>query len=153
MTAIAQMVNVLQAMILTDGDKMVLTPTYYVFDMYKPWQDATVLPIDIDTPTYTKGEYSLPAVSGSAVKGKDGRIHVGLSNADPEKTNTVTIKLDGVHAKTVGGRILTAPAINAHNTFDDPDAVKPASFSGARVKGGNLVVSLPAKSVVVLDLR
>ena len=153
MTAIAQMVNVLQAMILTDGDKMVLTPTYYVFDMYKPWQDATVLPIDIDTPTYTKGEYSLPAVSGSAVKGKDGRIHVGLSNADPEKTNTVTIKLDGVHAKTVGGRILTAPAINAHNTFDDPDAVKPASFSGARVKGGNLVASLPAKSVVVLDLR
>ncbi|MDI1295657.1 MAG: alpha-L-arabinofuranosidase C-terminal domain-containing protein, partial [bacterium] len=77
MTAIAQMVNVLQAMILTDGKKMVLTPTYHVFEMYKPWQDATVLPIDITTPWYNKDKWSMPAVSGSAVRGKDGKVHVG----------------------------------------------------------------------------
>jgi len=153
MTAIAQMVNVLQAMILTDGDKMVLTPTYHVFEMYKPWQDATVLPIDIDTPTYAKGKYTLPAVSGSAVKAKDGKIHIGLSNADPNQSNTVTIALDGVSAKRVSGRVLTAAKIDAHNTFDAPQAVRPASFHGASIKGGKLIVTLPAKSVVVLDLQ
>ncbi|WOF45510.1 alpha-N-arabinofuranosidase [Sphingopyxis indica] len=153
MTAIAQMVNVLQAMILTDGDKMVLTPTYHVFEMYKPWQDATVLPIDIDTPTYTKGQYSLPAVSGSAVKGRDGKVHIGLSNADPTEPNSVTIALDGVAARQVSGRILTAATIDAHNSFDAPQAVRPAPFSGASIKGGKLVVTLPAKSVVVLELQ
>lgn len=153
MTAIAQMVNVLQAMIFTEGSKMVLTPTYHVFEMYKPWQDATVLPLDIDTPWYAKGKYTLPAISGSAVKGKDGKVHVGLSNADPEQTNTVTIALDGMNAASVTGRILTAPAINSHNTFDAPEVVKPAAFSGAQVQGGKLVVTLPAKSVVVLELQ
>ncbi|MBO9722926.1 MAG: alpha-N-arabinofuranosidase [Novosphingobium sp.] len=153
MTAIAQMVNVLQAMIFTEGNKMVLTPTYHVFEMYKPWQDATVLPIDIKTPWYNKGQYTMPAVSGSAVKAKDGKIHVGLSNLDPNQSNTVTIKLDGVSASAVTGRILTAPAINSHNTFDAPNAVKPEAFSGATVQGGNLVVTLPAKSVVVLELQ
>ncbi|QVM83472.1 alpha-N-arabinofuranosidase [Novosphingobium decolorationis] len=153
MTAIAQMVNVLQAMIFTKDDQMVLTPTYHVFEMYKPWQDATVLPIDIQTPTYKVGDYTLPAVSGSAVKGKDGKIHVGLSNADAKEANTVTIALDGVKAGKVSGRILTAGAINAHNTFENPEVVKPAAFNGARVKGGTLTVTLPAKSVVVLELQ
>jgi alpha-N-arabinofuranosidase len=153
MTAIAQMVNVLQAMIFTDGNRMVLTPTYHVFEMYKPWQDATVLPIDIETPLYRKDEFSLPAVSGSAVRGKDGRVHVGLANLDPGETNTVTIALDGVGASAVSGRVLTAPAINSHNTFENPKAVEPAAFTGARIQGGKLVVTLPAKSVVVLELR
>lgn len=152
MTAIAQMVNVLQAMIFTEGNKMVLTPTYHVFEMYKPWQDATVLPITLKTPNYTQGEFTIPAVSGSAVKGKDGKIHVGLTNADPNQANTVTIKLAGVKSGAVKGRILTATAINSHNTFDAPSVVKPVSFSGAKVQGGNLVVKLPAKSVVVLEL-
>ncbi|WP_288804413.1 alpha-L-arabinofuranosidase C-terminal domain-containing protein [uncultured Novosphingobium sp.] len=153
MTAIAQMVNVLQAMILTDGNKMVLTPTYWVFDMYKPWQDATVLPIEIKSPWYSKDQFTMPAVSGSAVKAKDGKIHVGLSNLDPNQPNTVTIKLDGATAGAVTGKILTAPAINSHNTFDAPGVVKPEAFSGAVVQGGNLVVTLPAKSVVVLELQ
>jgi alpha-N-arabinofuranosidase len=153
MTAIAQMVNVLQAMILTDGKKMVLTPTYHVFEMYKPWQDATVLPIDIQSPWYAKDQFTMPAVSGSAVKGKDGKIHVGLSNLDPNQSNTVTVKLDGLNAATVTGRILTAGAINAHNTFDAPETVKPVAFTGAQVSGGTLTVALPPKSVVVLDLQ
>lgn len=153
MSAIAQMVNVLQAMILTDGAKMVRTPTYWVYDMYQPWQDATVLPIAIDTPSYTQGKFTIPAISGSAVKGKDGLVHIALSNVDPDEANTVTIALDGVTARSVSGTILTAPAITAHNTFDDPDAVKPAAFTGARIAGGKLVVTLPAKSIVVLTLK
>jgi alpha-N-arabinofuranosidase len=153
MTAIAQMVNVLQAMILTDGKKMVLTPTYHVFEMYKPWQDATVLPIDIQSPWYAKDQYTMPAVSGSAVKGKDGKVHVGLSNLDPNQTNTVTVKLDGLSASGVTGRILTASAINSHNTFDAPETVKPVAFTGAQVSGGTLTVALPPKSVVVLELQ
>lgn len=153
MSAIAQMVNVLQAMIFTDGSRMVRTPTYWVYDMYKPWQDATVLPIKIDTPWYAKGQYTLPAVSGSAVKATDGTVHVALSNVDPEQPNTVTIALDGLNAASVTGTILTAPAINSHNTFDNPDVVKPASFTNARIDGGKLVVTLPAKSLVVLKLQ
>jgi alpha-N-arabinofuranosidase len=150
---IAQMVNVLQAMILTDGGKMVLTPTYHVFEMYKPWQNATVLPIDIKTPWYHKDQFTMPAVSGSAVKGKDGKVHVGLSNLDPNQTNMVTVKMDGLNPASVSGRVLTAPAINAHNTFTDPQAVKPAAFTGAQVAGGVLTVALPPKSVVVLELQ
>jgi alpha-N-arabinofuranosidase len=153
MSAIAQMVNVLQAMILTDGKKMVLTPTYHVFEMYKPWHDATVLPISIDTPWYNKDQFVMPAVSGSAVRGKDGKVHVGLSNLDPTQPNSVTVKLDGLNAASVTGRILTAGAMNAHNTFDAPETVKPAAFTGAQVNGGTLTVTLPPKSVVVLDLQ
>jgi alpha-N-arabinofuranosidase len=153
MTAIAQMVNVLQAMILTDGGKMVLTPTYHVFEMYKPWQDATVLPITLDTPWYIKDQFTMPAVSGSAVRGKDGRVHVGLSNLDPNQPNSVTVKLDGLTAASVSGRILTAPVMNAHNTFDAPETIRPAAFSGAQVRDGTLTVTLPPKSVVVLDLQ
>jgi alpha-N-arabinofuranosidase len=153
MSAIAQMVNVLQAMVLTDGARMVRTPTYWVYDMYKPWQDATVLPITLDTPSYTKGKFTIPAISGSAVKAKDGRIHIALSNVDPDEANTVTVALDGTHAASVSGTILTAPAITSHNTFDDPDAVKPAAFTGARIAGGKLVVAMPAKSIVVLTLQ
>ncbi|MGF7147488.1 alpha-N-arabinofuranosidase [Sphingomonas zeicaulis] len=153
MTAIAQMVNVLQAMILTDGRKMVLTPTYHVFEMYKPYQDATVLPIEIDSPWYAKDAWNMPAVSGSAVRAKDGKVHVGLSNLDPNKPHTITVKLQGLSAAGVSGRVLTANAMNALNSFDAPDTVKPVPFSGARIDGGVLSVTLPAKSVVMLDLQ
>jgi len=152
MSAIAQMVNVLQAMILTDGARMIRTPTYWVYDLYKPWQDATVLPLAIEAPWYARDRFTMPAVGGSAVRDKDGRVHIALSNLDPGQANTVTVALDGVTAGAVSGQILTAPAINAHNTFDAPDAVHPAAFDGARVIDGKLVVTVPAKSLVVLTL-
>jgi alpha-N-arabinofuranosidase len=147
------MVNVLQAMILTEGKKMVLTPTYHVFEMYKPYMDATVLPIDIQSPWYAKDKWNMPAVSGSAVRAKDGKVHVGLSNLDPNKANTVTIKLDGLTAAGVTGRILTAPAMNALNSFEAPETVKPVAFTGTRIDKDVLTVALPPKSVVMLDLQ
>ena len=153
LSAIAQMVNVLQAMILTDGAKMVLTPTYHVFAMYRPYMDATVLPAKITSPTYANGRWSMPAVSGSAVRDKAGRVHVGLANADPNHNVTVTVTLDGVNAAGVGGQVLTAATMQARNGFDTPEVVKPAPFTGARLAGNTLTATLPAKSVVMLDLQ
>ncbi|RVU05891.1 alpha-N-arabinofuranosidase [Novosphingobium umbonatum] len=152
MTAIAQMVNVLQTMILTDGAKMVLTPTYHVFSLYKPWQDATVLPIEVKAPDYKRGAWTMPAISASAVKGKDGHIHVALANLDPNRAMPVSIALGGVKAGKVAGQILTAPAMNTMNTFAAPQTLVPVPFKGASIKGATLSVTMPAKSVVVLDL-
>ena len=152
-SAIAQMVNVLQAMILTDGAKMVLTPTYHVFAMYRAWMDATVLPIDLTAPTYRNGAFVMPAVSASAVRDKAGQVHVALANADPNRAITLSMGLKGVTATTATGRVLTAPTMTALNTFAAPAGVAPAPFAGARIERGTLVVTLPAKSVVVLDLR
>jgi len=153
LTAIAQMVNVLQAMILTDGDKMILTPTYWVYDLYRPFQGATALPVEVSSPAYTLGKASVPAVTASAGRDAAGIIHLALVNLDPNKPATVTVKLSGVTGKAVEGRILTAPAMASHNTFAAPEVVKPTAFKGATLKGDTLTVVLPSKAVAVLDLR
>jgi alpha-N-arabinofuranosidase len=153
MANIAQMVNVLQAMILTNEDKMVLTPTYYVFEMYKPFKDATHLPLEIAAPTYRYGEYHVPAVHASAARGKDGKVYVALANLDPNNAAKLTVKITGAQARGVTGQILTAAAMNAINTFDKPNVVKPQAFNGAKVKADQLSVDLPSKSVVVLALQ
>jgi alpha-N-arabinofuranosidase len=153
MANIAQMVNVLQAMILTEDEKMVLTPTYHVFEMYTPWQDATHLPFELKTPQYRHGETSVPAVHGSAVRAKDGQVYVALSNLDPDRAATVSASVTGLQVSTVSGRVLTGAAITAHNTFEQPEQVRPVAFDGATVSGGTLSVELPAKSVVMLRLE
>jgi alpha-N-arabinofuranosidase len=150
---IAQMVNVLQAMLLTDGTRLVKTPTYWVFDLYKDYQDATVLPVEVRSRWYAKNEWVMKAVSASAVRGADGRVHVGLTNVDPNQPATVTVTMDGVSGAGVTGRIITAAAMDAHNTFDAPDTVRPAAFTGASLSGKTLSVTLPAKSVVMLDVQ
>lgn len=153
MANIAQMVNVLQAMILTSDEKMVLTPTYYAFEMYKPFKDATHLPLDISTPRYQYGGYDVPTVHASAARGKDGKVYVALTNLDPKNDVKLSLQVVGTQARSVTGQILTAGAINAVNTFEKPDAVKPVSFNGAKVSNGKLTVALPSKSVVVLALQ
>jgi alpha-N-arabinofuranosidase len=153
MTSIAQTINVLQAMILTDGAKMVLTPTYHVFRMYKPFQDATSLPVELKTGNYTFSGITMPQVSASAAKTKSGAIVVGLANLDPHNKAAVSASLAGVKAGKVKGEILTAAAMDAHNSFDKPDAVHPVTFSGAKLANGKLTLSLPPKSVVVLTIQ
>lgn len=150
---IAQMVNVLQAMMFTDGARMVKTPTYYVFDMYKGYQDGTVYPATVAGPDYAKNEWKLAKVSASAVRGKDGVLRIGLTNVDPHFAEKVTVVLEGASGKTVTGRILTGDAIDAHNTFDKPSVVEPAGFGGAKVKGNTVTLSIPAKSLVMLEVR
>ena len=153
MANIAQMINVLQSMILTDKEKMLLTPTYHVFEMLKVHQDATSLPLTLTTPDYAMGENKIPAVSASASRDKDGRVHLSFANCDSSKPITVACMLTGSTAKAVTGRVLTASTANAHNTFAAPHNVEPAAFNDAKLNGTALSVTLPAKSVVVLELN
>jgi alpha-N-arabinofuranosidase len=152
MANIAQMINVLQAMILTRGDKMVLTPTYQVFRMYVPFQDATYLPVRIDTPSYRYGGITLPAVDATAARDTSGTIHLALVNLDPHHAATVSARIEGISARTATGQVLSASAMDAHNTFEHPDAVEPAPFKGVRA-GASLVFRLPPKSVAVVALH
>ena len=153
MANIAQMINVLQAMILTDKEKMILTPTYHVFEMYKPHMNATSLPVELASPNYTFGGKSVPAVSASASRDAAGAVHVSLVNCEPNKSLTVSCKLAGLTAQTVTGRVLTAPAMDSHNTFTEPNTVQPGVFNGATLKGDTVEIVLPAKSVVILELK
>lgn len=153
MANIAQMVNVLQSMILTKDDKMVLTPTYHAFEMFKSYQDATAFPLEIDSPWYNKNASTMPAISASAVRDKDGRLHIGFVNVDPNHVIALTAKLSGISPASVTGRVLTAPSINAHNKFDQPAAVKPAAFTGAAIDAGVLKLAAPPKSIVMLDVQ
>lgn len=152
MANIAQVVNVLQAMILTEGEKMVLTPTYHVFEMYKVHQDATRLLLELKSPEYRHGDQAIPAVSASASRDKAGKVHVSLVNVHPKEAVTVTCDLAGVAAKGVTGRVLTGDKLDAHNTFAEPNVVEPRAFDGAKLVDGKLTVELPARSVVVLEL-
>jgi len=154
MANIAQTVNVLQAMILTDKAKMLRTPTYWVFEMFKVHQGGTFLPVELQSPDYVLGQEKIPMVSASATRAANGStVHLSLANTSPSQDVTLTVKLAGHAPKAVAGRVLTATAIDAHNTFDAPNAVQPAAFGGASLKGDTLAVRLPAKAVVVLALE
>lgn len=152
LAAIAQIVNVLQAMILTDGNRMLLTPTYHVFDMYQPFQGATPLGATVNTPNYSNGTDTIPAVDVSAARGRDGKIYLALVNTDPDNPARVTTDVAGVNARGAVGRVLTGPAIDTHNTFDRPNTIQPTAFRG-RASGGKLVFDLPAKSVAVVQVQ
>ena len=152
MANIAQTINVLQALLFTDGDKMVRTPTYHVYDMYKVHHDATLLPVSMESPDYQYGGESIPAVSASASMDKHGKVHISMVNIDPENPLPLSIDLRGANLKTVKGTVLTSGQINSHNTFENPEEVVPASFDGAKVQKGKLELLLPARSVVVLEV-
>ncbi len=155
MANIAQMVNVLQAMILTRGDKMVLTPTYHVFKMYAVHQDANLLNDKLTCEKYKFGEEEIPAISSSSSIDKNGKIHISLSNVNPNKEIQLAVKLNGKNIKKVNSAtVLTAPAINSFNSFDKPNVIAPAEFKNYKKAGDNsLTVTLPAKSIVVLEVE
>jgi alpha-N-arabinofuranosidase len=151
MANIAQMVNVLQALILTDGPKMVLTPTYHVHKMYLPFQDATFVPVELEAGEYRHGGHVLPRVDAVAVRAADGSLHLALVNLDPDRPARLRVALPSARFTRAAGEVLTAPNVNTVNTFDAPDAVVPRPIAGA-VEGGAVTVSLPGKSVAVLRL-
>lgn len=150
---IAQTVNVLQAMVLTKGEQMILTPTYHVFEFYTVHHDATLLPISLETGTYSFGSDSVPAVSASASRDAAGAIHITLTNVDPNAARTIEAYVRGEDVSQLSGRILTADAMTAHNTFEQPELVKPGVYDGARLDGDVLTVEMPPKSIVVLTLQ
>jgi len=150
---LAQAVNVLQALVLTDQEKMLLTPTYHVFDLYQVHQDAEYLPLQFESPDYVLNGEKIPALNASASRDKNGAVHISLVNLDPTKALTLETALPGVSFKSVTGRILTAARVSDYNTFDKPNTVTLAAFTGARRRGDRLAVALPPKSVVVLELK
>ena len=153
MANIAQTVNVLQAMILTEGDKMVLTPTFHVFEMYAVHQDATLLPLDLECGAYEFEGEQIPMLSASASRDQDGSVHLSLCNLNPSCAVDVSCEVRGINVATITGRVLTAEQMTAHNTLDRPETVRPVQLEGIAVEGGEVVVPMPPKSVVVLTLR
>ena len=153
MANLAQTVNVLQSVILTDQEKMILTPTYHVMEMYNVHQDATMLPLQLTTVNYVLGNDKLPAVSGSASKNSAGVTNISLVNIDPNKPQTIKIDLRGGNFKTVSGRILTSKKVQDYNSFNEPNKIQPVEFKGTKVNGSALEVTLPPCSVVVLAVK
>jgi alpha-N-arabinofuranosidase len=179
MANLAQIANVLQSLVLTSGDSLLLTPTYWVFDLFKVHQNAHSLVVKFDSPDYTypatspdhssnhdanpatdpktstdpNREQHIPAVNCSASRDSTGAIHISLVNLDPTKTITIRTATGNLISKTVTGQILTSSHFTDINTFSQPDKVKPAPFTGAKKQAGELVVTLPPKSVVLLELH
>jgi len=153
MANIAQMVNVIQAVILTDEDKMVLTPTYHVFEMYKVHQDAEHIDLDLDVEERNENGHTYPHLSASASKAKDGTVNISLCNLDKAESAELTIDLRelGLLDFNIKGRILTSSEMNARNTFEKPDNVAPTEFTDFSKDGQDLKVTLPSKSVVLLS--
>ena len=149
---LAQMVNVLQAVILTDGDKMVLTPTYHVFRMFRVHQNARLLTTDLRCEDYSYDGRSIEAISASASETEDGIVHISLANLNPNKQIIVTCPVIGDTFRKITGEVLTATEMNAMNTFEKTDNVKPVDFNGFTYRNGVLAVTMPSKSVVVLEL-
>ncbi|MGL1884954.1 MAG: alpha-N-arabinofuranosidase [Reichenbachiella sp.] len=153
MANLAQIVNVLQAVILTEGEKLLLTPTYHVMKMYNVHQDATLLPVELTSEDYEYNGEKLPAVSASASKDDEGAIHVSLVNIDANKSQEVTLSLSGTSKMKLSAEVLTSKSIEDFNTFENPDSIKPASFKSFKRKGDNVTVTLPPYSVVVFELN
>jgi len=153
MANLAQCVNVLQAVILTNKEKMILTPTYHVMEMYNVHQNALMLPLNITSNDYMLGEKKLKAVSASASKDKSGAVHISLVNIDAHNEQEVLIDLGDLIAKSVMGRILRSDKLQDHNTFDNPDKVSPSVFNNASLNGNSISVKLPPFSIVVLTLK
>ena len=149
---IAQMINVLQAVILTDGPKMVLTPTYQVYRMYVPFHDATLVPISFDPGNYVSEDIRLPSIDALAARDTSGRLWLALINVNPNRPARIAAAIDGVTARSATGEVLTAATVDAHNSFDRPDEVTPHPFTG-HASAGALVFELPPKSIAVVEVR
>ena len=153
MANLAQTINVLQAVILTDNNKILLTPTYWTYYLYKVHQNATLLPIVLTSNAYELNGKKMDAISVSASKDTSGKIHITLVNIDPNKAQSIETELQGFTAKKVSGKILTSAKINDYNTFDNPNTVGVKDFADAKLSNGKLTVNLPSKSVVMLEIE
>jgi alpha-L-arabinofuranosidase len=152
MANIAQTINVLQAIILTDKEKMVLTPTYYVYKMYVPFQDAIFVPVTFDAGTYTHDSITLPRIDAIAAKDKTGKLWLAITNVDPNQPAEMEISLAGINAKAAVGEILTASKVDSVNIFDAPNTVVPKPVS-AKAQDGKLTLKLEPKSVTVIAVE
>jgi alpha-N-arabinofuranosidase len=152
MANLAQTINVLQAVVLTEGDKMILTPTYHVFEMFKVHQDALLQPVELISSQYNLGDEEVPQLSVSASIDAAGKLNITLCNTDPRNNAQVNCDTGGYVSEQVSGRILTSSSMNSHNTFDQPDRVKPEAFTNVQLNDEGFYADIPPMSVVVLTL-
>ena len=153
MANLAQMVNVLQSLILTDKDRMLLTPTYHVFDLYQGHKGATLLPTQVETPDYSSSGVKVPALSVNASRGAKGEVTLSLVNLDPNRAAKIEIDVPGNGVQTATGRVITADSMDARPDFGKADPLVPKELRNVTVRRGALSVVAPPKSVVVLQLR
>lgn len=153
MANLAQAINVLQSLVLTSNEKMLLTPTYYIFDMYKVHQDALLLPTTIDAGNYVNENESIPSLNVSASKDENGSVHVSIVNLhSTEKIHTL-IDMKNEKKKVVSAKLLTSKLYNDYNTFENPSKVVPLSYEEYKVTKKGVEVQLPPLSVVVLEMK
>lgn len=153
MANIAQMVNVLQAMVLTRGRQMIVTPTYFVYLMYLAHHDALMLPTQVTSDNYHCRQFTMPSLNASSSRDSAGVVHISISNLDPHHSLEVPVDIRGMQVGGVSGEVLKADSLQAHNTFARPGQVAPAAFRDFRIKGSEVVVRMPPASVVVLTVR
>jgi alpha-N-arabinofuranosidase len=152
MANIAQMINVLQSMIITDKEKMVLTPTYYIFKMYAPFQDSSFVPVVFDAGTYTQGDIKLPRLDAIAAKDSAGKLWLALTNVDPNQPAEIEVNLTGLNVRSASGETLTAPKVDSVNSFEAPKTVVPKTVS-VKAQSGKLALRLEPKSVTVISVE
>ena len=153
MANIAQLVNVLQSVILTEGAKMLLTPTYYVFRMYKYHQNAQLLESYMETEEIGTDSYKVPDLSESVSMDDNGTIHITLGNLSPSEGKQIEVQFTDRKASKVSGTILTGN-MAAYNTFDEPENVKEQDFTDYSVTDkGDLNVTIPPCCVIHLEIK
>lgn len=153
MANLAQTINDLQALVLTRGGQMVLTPTYHVFDLFKVHQDAKWLPVSFKSPDYIMGEQKITALNASASRDSSGTVHITMVNLDPNRNIMVRTTFNNITWKQVAGQILSSAKLSDINSFDQPTHIHIENFTGAKKMGDMPEVVLPAKSIVMLELR
>jgi alpha-N-arabinofuranosidase len=153
MANLAQMVNVLQALVLTRGSDMLVTPTYHVFELYQPHQAARLMSAQVTTPDYASGDTHVPALSASASRAADGTMTLTVVNLDPTRSARIDVLLKKLAARGATARVITAPGMDAHPEFGAPDPLVPRSLAATVTRDGRVGFVAPAKSVVALTIR
>ncbi|MFK7733415.1 MAG: alpha-N-arabinofuranosidase [Pseudomonadales bacterium] len=153
MANIAQIANVLQSMILTDGDKMLVTPSYHAFQLYAPFQNATRLTATlVNVENYSLDSFSLSTLYVTAARGVDDNIYLGIINTNPNQAYPLSIQLNDKPAASLEGRQLTADTMDAHNTFEQPETISPKAIAAQSIEA-KLEINIPAKSISVLRIN
>ncbi|HHX60262.1 MAG TPA: alpha-N-arabinofuranosidase [Epulopiscium sp.] len=153
MANIAQMINVLQSVILTDGHKMILTPTYHVFKMFSVHQNAQLLETNLEETFYYHGDEKINQLSASSSIDSEGKIHISLCNLDPFNNIEISCELMGTNKNNISGTILTSNEMDARNTFEYPETIMETTFNNLKLENNQIYACIPAKSVVVLKIE
>lgn len=132
---------------------MLLTPTYHVFKMYTVHMDAQLLETEVENAEYAYNNEKIPQINVSSSIDSEGKIHISICNLNPNQEAEIDCELDGFSGKKVTGKMVSAEQVNSKNTFENPEEISITSFQNATIKEGHLIATLPAKSVVVLEVE